>query len=88
VLLPFILRQIELAAPAMLLTMGAPASHTLLGQKEGILRLRGRWFEFETGGLKVPALATLHPAYLLRQPAAKALGWRDFRALRGRLEKS
>lgn len=86
VLLPFILRQIELAAPSVLLTMGAPASQSLLGQKDGILRLRGRWFAFEAGGRAIPALATLHPAYLLRQPAAKALAWRDFRALKAKLE--
>ncbi len=50
--LPFITRQIELSAPKILLTMGAPATQTLLGQKEGILRLRGRWFEYEMKGQK------------------------------------
>lgn len=83
--LPFITRQIELSAPKILLTMGAPATQTLLGQKEGILRLRGRWFEYEMKGRKIPALATLHPAYLLRQPSQKALAWRDLRALKAKL---
>ncbi len=88
--LPFLQRQIELAEPDVLVTMGAPATQTLLSQRDGILRLRGRWFEYptqdKTGAThKIPALATLHPAYLLRQPGQKALAWRDFRALRGRL---
>lgn len=85
ILLPFITRQIELSAPRILLTLGAPATQTLLGQKEGILRLRGRWFEYAMGQEKIPALATLHPAYLLRQPSQKALVWRDLQALRARL---
>ncbi|MCA3631031.1 MAG: uracil-DNA glycosylase [Methylobacterium sp.] len=83
--LPFITRQIELSAPEILVTMGAPATQTLLGQKEGILRLRGRWFEYGLKGRPIPALATLHPAYLLRQPSQKALAWRDLRALRAKL---
>lgn len=83
--LPFITRQIELCAPALLMTMGAPASQTLLNQREGILRLRGQWFEYALGATRIPALATLHPAYLLRQPAQKALAWRDLRALQARL---
>lgn len=86
--LPFIARQIELSAPKILLTMGAPATQTLLGQKEGILRLRGRWFEYAMTGRTIPALATLHPAYLLRQPSQKALAWRDLRALSTRLRNS
>lgn len=90
--LPFIQRQIELAAPDVLVTMGAPATQNLLGQREGILRLRGRWFDYQTGGhdrpaRTIPALATLHPAYLLRQPAQKALAWRDLRSLKARLEQ-
>jgi DNA polymerase len=85
ILLPFITRQIELSGPKILLTMGAPATQTLLSQKEGILRLRGRWFDYPLGGAKIPALATLHPAYLLRQPSQKALAWHDLRALRAKL---
>lgn len=83
--LPFIARQIELVAPDVLLTMGAPSSQNLLNQKDGILRLRGRWFDYKSGERTLPALATLHPAYLLRQPAHKALAWRDLRALKAKL---
>jgi uracil-DNA glycosylase len=90
--LPFIRRQIALANPDILVTMGAPATQNLLGQREGILRLRGRWFEYQIGtdghpAGKIPAIAMLHPAYLLRQPGQKALVWRDLRALRDRLQQ-
>jgi uracil-DNA glycosylase len=86
ILQPFIARQIELCGPDVLFTLGAPATQTLLGQKEGILRLRGRWFDYACGARTIPALASLHPAYLLRQPAQKALAWRDLRALKARLD--
>ncbi len=82
---PFLERQIALCAPKVLLTMGGTATQSLLHQKEGILRLRGRWFEASVGGRVLPALATLHPEYLLSQPTQKALAWRDLQALRARL---
>ncbi|MFO0407367.1 MAG: uracil-DNA glycosylase family protein [Labrys sp. (in: a-proteobacteria)] len=78
---PFIARQIELVDPDILICLGAPAAQTLLGAKEGILRLRGQWSGYHTGRRAIQAMATLHPAYLLRQPVQKRLVWRDFRAL-------
>lgn len=83
--LPFLQRQIELAGPDFVLAMGAPATQTLTGKREGILRLRGQWFDMAVAGRSVPVLATLHPAYLLRQPGQKSLAWRDLRALKARL---
>src|SRR5579883_1587588 len=80
--LPFIRRQIELADPDILVCMGQPATQTLLGTREGITRTRGRWFTFATGSRDIRALATLHPAYLLRQPLQKRLAWRDFLAIK------
>jgi len=76
--LPFTLRQIELADPDVLVCLGAPSAQTLLGAREGILKTRGRWFPFQTGRREIRATATLHPAYLLRQPLQKRLAWRDF----------
>jgi uracil-DNA glycosylase family 4 len=80
--LPFITRQIELAAPEILVCLGGPSTQTLLGAKDGILRTRGRWFPYDAGGSQIRALACLHPAYLLRQPLQKRLAWRDLRALK------
>jgi uracil-DNA glycosylase len=80
--LPFIRRQIELADPNILVCLGQPSTQALLGTKEGITRTRGRWFNYDTGTREIRALATLHPAYLLRQPLQKRFAWRDFLAIK------
>jgi DNA polymerase len=80
--LPFIHRQIELADPDVLVCLGQPSTQTLLGTREGITRTRGRWFKFNTGSREIRALATYHPAFLLRSPLQKRLAWRDFLALK------
>src|SRR5579883_1909048 len=80
--LPFTLRQIELVDPDVLVCLGGPSAQTLLGTRDGILRTRGRWFAFATGRREIRATATLHPAYLLRQPLQKRLAWRDFLAIK------
>jgi uracil-DNA glycosylase len=80
--LPFTLRQIELADPDILICLGNPSTQTLLNSKDSILKTRGRWFSFHTGTREIRAMATLHPAYLLRQPLQKRLAWRDFLAIK------
>jgi len=86
---PFVERAIELVAPRMLLLVGAPSSKSMLKRDEGILSLRGRWFEWrsERGALELPAMPTLHPAFLLRQPAAKKKAWSDLLTLTERLDR-
>jgi DNA polymerase len=87
--LPFITRQIELADPQFLVCIGGSSAQTLLGVKTGITRARGSWFTYQrAGGRTIPALAMLHPAYLLRQPAMKRLAWADMRALASALQRS
>ncbi|MDA9538349.1 DNA polymerase, partial [Bradyrhizobium sp. CCBAU 21362] len=81
VCLPFIQRQIELVNPDVLVTLGNPSTQTLLGTREGIMRTRGRWFDYETAGRTIRALPTFHPAYLLRSPSYKRLAWQDLRAI-------
>jgi uracil-DNA glycosylase len=80
--LPFILRQIELANPDVLVCLGGPSSQALLGFKDGIRRTRGRWLSFDTGKREIRAMATFHPAYLLRSPLEKRHAWRDFLAVK------
>jgi len=80
--LPFIRRQIELANPDFLVCLGGPSMQTLLGIKDGITRARGRWFSYDTGQREIRALATFHPAFLLRSPLQKRFAWRDFLALK------
>jgi uracil-DNA glycosylase len=83
--LPFISRQIELAKPDFLICLGGPSAQTLLRQRDGILKLRGNWFDYQAGERVVRALPTLHPAYLLRQPLQKRLAWRDLLSLKAAL---
>jgi uracil-DNA glycosylase family 4 len=80
--LPFIQRQIELVDPQILVCLGGPSSQTLLGFTDGIMKSRGRWLAYATGTREIRAIATLHPAYLLRQPLHKRLAWRDFLAVK------
>ncbi len=79
--LPFLRRHIELKAPDVLVLLGRIAVKNVLGNTEGIMSLRGKWFEYFVNGRMVPALATLHPAYLLRRPVDKKLAWRDMQSL-------
>jgi DNA polymerase len=80
--LPFIQRQIELVDPDVLVCLGNPSSQAVLGLTDGIMKSRGRWLTYNTGRREVRAVATLHPAYLLRQPLQKRLVWRDFLAIK------
>ncbi|MHB2166952.1 uracil-DNA glycosylase [Alsobacter sp. R-9] len=84
---PFIERQVQLADPDILVCLGGPSAQALLGVKDGILKARGRWTTYDTGTRSIRAIATLHPAYLLRQPLQKRLAWRDFKAIRAALEE-
>ena len=86
--LPFITRQIELVNPQLLVFLGGVPATALLKRQDAIGRLRGQWHDFTTPRLNrpIPGLATYHPAYLLRTPAFKRDTWRDFLALRKRLD--
>jgi uracil-DNA glycosylase len=80
--LPFIQRQIELADPDILVCLGGPSAQTLLGIRDGITKARGRWFVYQTGTREIRAMATFHPAFLLRSPLQKRFAWRDFLAIK------
>ncbi len=85
--LPFVERHIELVSPDIPVPVGGTAAKTLLAAREGIMKLRGRWFTYESVGMvrPVPARAILHPAYLLRSPAQKRETWIDLIAIKHRL---
>ena len=88
--LPFVERAIALVAPRVLVLAGGASAKAMLRTQEGILSLRGHWSDWtpegEGGGTPLPALPTLHPAFLLRQPLAKKKAWVDLLSLRARLE--
>jgi DNA polymerase len=87
--LPFMMRQIALVNPSWLVCLGASATQTLLGTKEGITRARGVWREYANeDGRAIPALPMFHPAYLLRQPSAKRWAWADLRKLRHAIDEA
>jgi DNA polymerase len=87
--LPFIQRHIELVRPKAIFMVGGLSAQSLLDRTEGITRLRGRWFEYAPRAMPdaIPAIASFHPAYLLRSPQMKKLAWRDLLLLRERLRE-
>ena len=84
--LPFLDRMITLLAPKIIVCLGATPAQRLTGQAQGIFRLRGNWFSYQAGTLKIPLLATFHPAFLLRNPQQKRQAWSDMLKLRTRLD--
>lgn len=84
---PFLMRQIALVNPKILVTVGAISTRTLFNTTTGITRMRGQWRDLNLDGVAVRALPMLHPAYLLRQPAAKRQAWADMLALKTRMDE-
>jgi uracil-DNA glycosylase family 4 len=82
---PFLERQVELVGPDIVVLLGGAAAKHILDVPEGIMRIRGKFRDVVIGARTVRAIATLHPAYLLRTPAAKRLAWRDLLGVRAAL---
>jgi uracil-DNA glycosylase, family 4 len=85
--LPFLQRQVELVSPKVIMTLGGPAMQTVFSTTAGIIKMRGRWSSVTIGQHTADAMPTLHPAYLLRNPAAKQQAWRDLLSLRLKLDE-
>ena len=84
---PYLDEQIEIVRPRVILTLGAPASKSFMGERFSISKQRGQWFEGPSG---IPVIATFHPAYILRQTGGamtevKRLVWDDLKKVRDRL---
>jgi uracil-DNA glycosylase family 4 len=86
--LPFVKRHIELAKPKVLVFLGGSSAKTMLGRKEGIMRLRGKWVDYKSDSLDtpIPAMPTFHPAFLLSQSAQKRQAWQDFLSIQEKLD--
>jgi DNA polymerase len=81
---PFLFRQLEAIQPRLICCLGAPAVRTVLGLKEGMLRIRGHFYDY--GSAK--AMATVHPAYVLRNPREEKILREDFEKIRDFLRLS
>jgi DNA polymerase len=88
--LPFVERLVEIVDPAVLVLVGGIASKSLLASKDGIMKMHGRWFTFETPRMSrpVPTMPIYHPAFLLRSPGQKRATWRDLLEIRRRLDET
>ncbi len=82
---PFLYRQIEAIRPRVIVTLGSPATKTLLNTRVGITKLRGSWHSYAG----IPVLPTVHPAYLLRAytPENRRKVWEDLKAARARVDE-
>jgi DNA polymerase len=74
---PYLMRQIELLRPRVILLMGRVAAQATLGTEASIASLRGHAHRIDVAGASVPVIVTYHPAYLLRNLADKAKVWAD-----------
>jgi DNA polymerase len=83
---PFLERQIELVGPEIVVLLGGAAAKQMLTTDQGIMKLRGKWKSIEIAGKPVRTLATLHPAFLLRNPVSKRLAWRDLLTVQAALD--
>ncbi len=83
---PYLLEQVAIVAPAVIVTLGNPATHFMLQTTQGITSLRGRWQDFRG----TPLMPTFHPAYLLRNytPENRKLVWSDLKAVMARLAET
>lgn len=89
VCLPFLKRQIELIKPKILVFLGGSAANALLENSDSISRLRGHWLEYASSSkTTIPALATFHPAFLLRNSGQKAKVWSDFLRILKKLKEN
>ncbi|HEX2752762.1 MAG TPA: uracil-DNA glycosylase [Alphaproteobacteria bacterium] len=88
--MPFIQKHIALVKPEVIVFVGGVAAKAMLETNLGITRLRGRWMEYTNEAMQgrvIPAMCTLHPAYLLRSPQQKSLAWQDLQMIRVRLRE-
>ena len=85
---PFLIRHIQLVNPKVILFVGGVSAKLCLGEKDGITKLRGKWYDYKIEGIDeaIPARPVLHPAFLLRQPSKKKVAWQDLIEVRHKLQ--
>ncbi len=84
--LPYLTKHIEIIKPKIILLLGSTAMNAVLGEKNVISKVRGKWYEKNFGKTKISLIVSFHPAYLLRQPDQKKLSWIDLKKIREKIK--
>ena len=83
--LPYLIQHIEIISPKILILLGSTALNTLIGDEEVISKARGKWIEKKIGKCNTSVIASFHPAFLMRQPAQKAMSWIDLKMIKKKM---
>ena len=84
--LPFLKKHVEIIKPKIVLLLGSTAMNAILKNENVISKIRGKWFNIEINGIKLNAIVSFHPAYLLRQPDQKKFSWQDLKMIRDKIK--
>ncbi len=85
--LPFLIRHIEIINPKILILLGGTALNSIIGNEKVISKARGKWIEKKIGKCNTSVIASFHPAFLMRQPAQKAMSWIDLKMIRKKISE-
>lgn len=85
--LPFLIRHIELFKPKMIILIGGTSANALLNTQSGITKLRGKWQEYSVSDVMTPMVPIFHPAYLIRQPQFKKQTWHDLLVIKEKIKE-
>jgi uracil-DNA glycosylase len=91
---PFLMRQIAVVKPKVIVALGATAAKTLLAMNASMIQLRGRFYDFKPAGVRsndpswdgCKLAVTYHPAFLLRDPRQKGEAWKDLKMVMKELD--
>lgn len=85
--MPFVKRHIEIVRPKLLICLGGIATKAMFQRPEGVMKLRGKWLDFNSADATIPTLITYHPSFLLRTPSYKKEAWTDLQDLQKRIKE-
>ncbi|MDC0472630.1 uracil-DNA glycosylase [Pelagibacteraceae bacterium] len=85
--LPFLKKHIEIINPKILILLGSTALDTLIGNKDVISKVRGKWFLKKIGECSTNIIVSFHPAFLMRQPEQKKMAWIDLKMIRNKISE-
>ena len=83
--LPYLIKHIEIIDPKILILLGSSALSAVVGDKQKISEIRGRWIDKKIGKSNASVIVSFHPAFLMRQPDQKAMSWIDLKMIRKKI---